>query len=431
MSQHSKTPQLNQPSGSVYFSQMHSLRWRDREESDCLDRLYTEILRFGIQNTSLIVTDSHALQNSWLRTVLANEKRYRGLKDLFTEGVILIAKRGTKEGDAIPLTETVQTQIGSAPVVIEKTETVMTPDFTEHANNLEFLAASAGKKGYHAPVYDTKVLDLGKRMKRALSLPDVYKNYDITDGVAADLLDRFSDFLNKEGLFMARKLFSLPDDPKAPDFIKERAKQIKDLATSVHSCNFALSYHIAPSTSTSAFDHNGAMRLYRDQLPEYDFLPEFQEEKQLSRQPPSQDSLPSIYLTPSIVLRIRESDYFLNYLQARDYLFKAYQRKDAGATVGGSKAFAEASLEYVHHILKTLDISATGLSQDFRYHLTRLKKATNEDNPLLVWAQNLLMPGHTALICAVQEQSDSMLLSKARETSTDILLSTNRILNLM
>jgi hypothetical protein len=420
----------NIPGGSVYFSQLHSLIRVDQNDEKAMDRLYKEFLIYGLQNQSLVVTDSHALQSPWLRSLLENDSRYPGMADLVSHGVIRVAKRSTSSGEAVPLDETAGTQINRVMIYQNNREMPMPESFRPHAEKLEQLTRTAEQREIQTPVYSTADLDLGSQMRWALGNAGVYSSYGLSKEIANALMRDFPRFLNEEGLFMARALYAFPDEEKGV-YLRPYAEQVKRMAASVHSCNFALTYHLSPSTSTLAPDHIGAMSLYQKQLPEFSFLPEYEDGGPVSI--PDYDPIQPTdnELTPRLLLDIRgEEGEFKTYINARTALFEAFKIKDARLVRDCTEQFLAANLAYLERILRYLDISLPR-SSALQYYMTKVRKSTGAETPSLLWLRNNLLPGNAGHVLALRQNAGPAVVENARKASREMLLNTNRILNLI
>jgi hypothetical protein len=420
----------NNPAGSIYFSQLHSLIRVDQNDENAMDRLYQEFLIYGLQNESLVVTDSHALQSPWLRSLLENDSRYPGMTDLVSHGIIRIAKRSTPTGETVPLDETAKTQIGRVIIYQDNREIPMPADYLQHAEHLERLTRDAEQRKIQVPAYSTTDLDLGSMMRMALRDASVYRSYGLSPEIANALLRDFPRFLNEDGLFMARALYTFPDEENGA-YLRPYAEKVKRMAASVHSCNFALTYHLPPSTSTLAPDHVGAMSLYQKQLPEFAFLPEYDTGKPVSIADHDPIQPAENELTPRLLLDIRgEKGAFEAYIKARTALFEAFKINDARLARESTQQFLTANLDYLEHILRYLDISLPRASA-LQYYMTKIRKAAGEEAPSLVWLRNNLLPGNAGHVLAMRQDAGPAVLENARKASREVLLNTKRILNLI
>lgn len=425
-------PRLNTPPGSIYFSQMHALRWRKLPPKDVLDRLYNEILLHSLQANAIVITDSHAIQNAWLRDLLSGTEKYNGIKDLFSEGVILIAKR--KAGNAnegVPLPETAEKQINKAPVIIDEKEVLMPPGFATHAAELEVLI---GRSKIPSPIYDMKVLDLEARMRTAFSKPEIYKNYGLDRDVTERLDDMTETYFLENGNFMAAKLYMLPD--QSPEIFGKYGDQIKGLATSVHACNFAMSYSLAPATSTAAFDHEGAMSLYRTQMSEVELLePDGLDEQERAFVQEIINPL-KLGITPTMVLKIREQDEFKNYVLSQQAVMDEFRNTSTTPSSAqlkrlhdSSQQFAQATFAYLQTIMRIADISIPPAGTEMHRHYSRIKNAAADS--YWVWQKTGILGGFINAFAQSDTKREEEILHKSRETSQRILYSINRIINLL
>jgi hypothetical protein len=416
---------INFKEGSIYFSQMHSLLWQGHDEHVAQKRLYREILLYGLHNTSLVISDSHALQNSWLRNLLKDTQHFPGLKDLFSEGVILIAKRADN-GRKMSLLELFEKQKGKAPVIIHNTEDVMKEDFREHAETLEKLSDQAERRYHLSPLFDTGALDLASLMKYVLMEPKIFEKYNIDAELAKIILDRFPTFYDNDKKFMAQMLYAFPEQREYKErFGASQAQNIKKLATSIHSCNFVLTYHIPTSTSTAAFDTNGVMALYENYMREIPF--------ELFSEPSDKEKgnqrliFPVSRLTPLNILKIRESDTFTRYAKSRNDLFTAFKEANIDSANHALDQFADANLEFVHHILDTLNIHEGNIPKTLQKRLTKMEKSMKKNTALWSYINQSGNIFETLML----GESKAGVQDKLLTTSKKIMLNTNRIINIL
>ncbi len=422
-----KTKLIGPPEGSSYFSQMHALRWRGLRQDDVADRLYSEILLQSLQSPAIIITDSHAVQNTWMRDLLDNHEKYKEIRKFVSAGIILIAKRRAgNSNDGTPLVVTAENQKGKAPVVINGKEEPMPLGFASHAPILDELTKNVA----NTPVYDIETLDLKARMKKVFNNPEICKNYGITrkSGIAEKLDEMIeTHYFDKDGFFMAAKLYNLPDDDP---YFAGFSDSIKGLATSVHSCNFAMSYHLPSATSTVAFDHAGAMSLYRQQI--QDIMPFEQPDDALEDDSfyHSTEALKT-GLTSRIVLEIRDSDEFEFYIKAQNQLMAAFRvpNQKAAQLLDVSKKFAEAADLYMERIRKVADVSIPHSGSEMRQHYSHIKNANSD--AYWVWQRPSFLGGFVNATMSMEARKEEWGLKKSKETSQSILYGINRILNLI
>ncbi len=291
----------NLPLGSVYFAQMHALRWPDRTTEHCLQLLYEEILGHALFYRTLVITDSHAIQNWWLMQLLDYPNRFPGIQEFLEKGILKIVKREGKS-----LEQIAQNQLRKVPVIIEGRYAKLDSTFVKHAKRLDTLTKESSAE------FQLTVMDLQSRVVRDVLLdPIVRTAYRIPEPVLKDLLKEIERMVrnNDQGILNARELFDLPE--KKPRTFSKLANEIRWLATSVHSLNFPLSYGIPPVISPAAYDHEGAMALVSKFMPRADLTEPPDDLFTPFRNPEySASALTKFLLTYKDILALRETEEF-------------------------------------------------------------------------------------------------------------------------
>ena len=249
------------PQGSVYFSQAHGLRWLTTGVVDPL-LLYREIISHALFFETLIISDSHGIQNWQLLEMLPGGQYAQscpGVDRLFESGVIRIARR-----KHAALVDTANEQINRrVPVMIEGHLTKMDDRFMSYAERL--AKVSSGKEFiYDAGAFKLDDLLLG----HILDNDSVSHAYGITSVELRDEIIKVVEQLAKQGLVFAAELFNYPED--YPGYLSDPEKKllVQKLATSAHCCNSVLSSGLLPVISPYSDDHNGAAALYEQFAPE-------------------------------------------------------------------------------------------------------------------------------------------------------------------
>lgn len=396
------------PAGEYqYFALMHALNTAQgtqyRPDEVCLTDLYNEILVHALQTEHLVTTDSHSLQNHWLQLILENPQKYPQFDELFRKGVLLVAKRKVRSASADqaqPILATFEDALKDPPfVIVNRTEKPLSADQRPLAIQLEALTRSWETD--HSPlVYDTAALDLKRRMVDVLNDAKLFgdNGYGLDADLASHLLEKLlkGDFDDPaKGYFKAILMYQYSNElqrtfPQHPEYVHK----CKTLATSVHSCNFPLTYQIFPIVSTEARDKQGARALFSSDMPDF--------------KPPETDSQPTksasasatlAPLTPQAVLTVRDSQAFHNFCAAKRMVMEKIAERNGNNFENNVNDLKNALAEYAaclnqHHLIS--GSSQAALKQVF---------TPSSDNKSL-FTLNLVFAGFASLLLSHAEDSE-------------------------
>jgi hypothetical protein len=246
------------PSGTIYFTQAHSLRWLGIGQTRP-NLLRLELLSNALLFKHLVVQDSHLVQNYDLFSFLsAGPNGPLDLATLIKEGILVIGKRIDQS-----IIDTANDQISrGVPTLWDNREQPLPKEALEYAKALDvsmkhglYIEWSVEEMKRHFMQTCEKEVLNDERMLESLNLPQQ---------VAEPLLEEIRR-LYKENLLTAQRVYDLSgwkgEIPKQPSFFHQYSESIKRFATWVHNMHFPVLFEMPVSFSTRVADRQ-ATELY-------------------------------------------------------------------------------------------------------------------------------------------------------------------------
>lgn len=371
------------PIGSIYFSQAHSLRWLVSGRVGA-QLLYREILSYALFFESLIISDSHAVGNWEILEMLPGGRfsaQCPNLQKLFRAGVLRIARR-----QGASLTEIAQGQIRrNTPVMVSGKLKQMDETFLRSADMLDTLAEE------HEFTYSTQSLQLDNLLRsQVLDIDSVSEAYGLKSVRLRKEILHAIDELTKDGRLFASDLFNFRKKTGALSY-KSNIALVQRLATSTHSCNFAVSLGLLPSVSPNSDDHKGATTLLERFTPELG--PMVSNEAELSDPTVAPTKLLPLRGEKDIarfgvepILELRQRPEFKKLQKVRHDLFQSYReaRSSESATnvekhiLSARKKFAHVLIEFLATIGKEYGLTDAVDSSKSQYLRECLAESTRK-----------------------------------------------------
>lgn len=367
------------PLGSIYFSQAHSLRWLSSERVGA-QLLYREILSYALFFEALVISDSHAVGNWEILEMLPGgrfDRQCSGIDQLFKWGALRVARRVGPSLQEIAFGQMRR----STPVMVEGKLTKMTDSFLHAAERLQAICSK------FEIVYDLTNLNLGSLLEtEVLDVDSVCRAYGINSVRLRRAIAGAVRELTSDGPLFASDLFNFRTSA-GPLSESRNIALLQRLATSTHSCNFAISLGLLPSVSPNSDDHKGATALYERFTPEIGGLIVDADEKDII-----DPTLSPMKIIPTKgeqdftergvapILKLRASSAFKNVQKYRERLFAEYRSYDSRPSSSLAPArlkdthakFAEAMVEYLTLVGNEYGITSGSSMPQSNYLATRL-----------------------------------------------------------
>jgi hypothetical protein len=394
--------------GSIYFSQAHSLRWLVSGRVGA-KLLYREILSYALFFESLIISDSHAVGNWEILEMLPGGRfsaQCPGVERLFRDGIVRIAKR-----KGASLAEVAQGQIRrKTPVMISGRLRQMDDTFLKSADLLDALSEE------HEFTYSTHNLNLAKLlMSEVLDVNSVSEAYGLKSVRLRKEVLRTIDALTKDGPLFASDLFNFRTKTGVLSE-KPNISTIQRLATSTHSCNFAVSLGLLPSLSPNSDDHRGATALLERFTPELG--PMVSNEEDLSDPTVAPTKILPLKGEQDIsrfgigpILQLRDRNEFRRLQRLRHELFQRFREGSSRTNttdvqkqvLAARKKFAQALIEFLALIAKTYGLPNTSDAPTSQYLRQCLAESTRKIDALKEFDMGVkyILPAIAAMLASL------------------------------